>query len=109
CSSASSGRSSPSRAAATIISRRSGAAAMCCANPKRPRRPPSPEPDKAQALGKAGVRGDTGAGFLLGGGAPHPTLIPFGLSLSKPSPSLPAMEKKGRPFDRLRANGLVEV
>ncbi len=35
---------------------------------------------------------------------------PIGLSLSKPCPSLPDIElEEGRPFDRLRANGLVKA
>jgi hypothetical protein len=36
----------------------------------------------------------------------HP-LHPFGLSLSKPSLSSPR-RKEGKPFDRLRANGVLE-
>ena len=34
---------------------------------------------------------------------PYP-LNPFGLSLSKPTPS-PALREEGTPFDKLRANG----
>ncbi len=38
---------------------------------------------------------------------PNPNQTPFGLSLSKPCPSSPT--RKGQPFDRLRANGVLVI
>jgi two-component system cell cycle response regulator CtrA len=53
----------PSPAAATITSRPSGAAAMCCAIPRRSRKPRSPEAAPFRQDITAGVR-EAGAGFV---------------------------------------------
>jgi hypothetical protein len=52
---------------------------------------------------RAGPRFADGGVVMKSHCLPHP----FGLSLSKPSLSYPSHEE-GRPFDRLRANGVLQ-
>src|SRR5690606_6910161 len=100
----SSGRSCPLPAAARIISRRSGAAAMCCANPKRPRRPPSPEQNRRKRLARPASVATRAPVSFWHFTLPRPVRAELVEALLFSS-SL----KKEQPFDRLRANGLVDV